>query len=99
MGASNWELKKGPKSITFQNSTIFCVSTLKHTLLHMLRAAQNLIYIASWSSIRNQHNTVALPTGNGHPKKAMELFIENARLPWCSNDSPYNSNVLYTLPS
>ena len=38
-----------------------------------------------------------LPTGTGHPKKGVELFIEKAQLTCAPSDSLYNSDVLDTL--
>ena len=38
-----------------------------------------------------------LGIGNGHPTKAMELFIENAQLTGSSNDWPSGLNVFGTL--
>jgi hypothetical protein len=47
--------------------------------------------------MRNLHKIMELPTGNGHPKKVLELFIEKAPLPCNANDLPYGFNVFCTL--
>ena len=72
-GASNWELKKGPKSTIVRN-LVFYVSKFKHSFLVSFRGAQGLIYIVSWSLMRIYIKVVELGTGNEHPKKAMELM-------------------------
>ena len=73
--------EKGTKISTFPENLVFYVSQLKRSCLASFRGAQGLIYIVSWSLVRNPQRTVELRTGTEHPKKAMELLIEFAQLP------------------
>ena len=42
--------------------------------------AQSLIYIVSWSSIRNLYKIVELRAGNEHPKQTVELVFKFGQL-------------------